>query len=279
MPLDPLQLPPAAAPSRDVLLEAHDLRVRRHANLAPVLDGVSLDVARGEVLGVVGANGSGKSTLARALVGLVELDAGSVRGGDRVGLVLQDPAAQSIAATAADDVAWGGEAAGQSPEVVAARVGELLAGFDLLADAASDPARLSGGQQQRLAAAALVACDIDVLVLDEPTAMLDLPARGRFLALVDRLRASRGIVWVTQEADELAVCDRVLVLDAGVAVWTGSTREFVSIPELGATWDVGLPVASRVAHELIDRGVWPPAAPVPLTEAELLAVLGAHRGA
>ncbi|MBC7461575.1 MAG: ABC transporter ATP-binding protein [Thermoleophilia bacterium] len=265
--------------SRDVLLTASDLRVRRHPNLPPVLDGVTLEVARGEVLGVVGANGSGKSTLARALVGLVELEAGTVTGAERIGLVLQDPAAQSIAATVADDIAWGGEAAGRAPDVVAARVGALLAGFDLLADAASDPSRLSGGQQQRLAAAALVACDVDVLVLDEPTAMLDLPARSRFLDLVGELRATRGIVWVTQEGDELAMCDRVLVLDAGVAVWSGATREFVAIPELGATWDVGLPVASRIAHALIDRGVWPPAAPVPLTEAELLAVLGASRGA
>jgi energy-coupling factor transporter ATP-binding protein EcfA2 len=257
-----------------MLLSAHQLVVRHHAGHPPVLEGVSLQLERGDVVAIVGANGSGKSTLARALVGLVDLESGTVSGPARVGLVLQDPAAQSIAATAADDVAWGSEAAGHAPDVVAARVGDLLTRFALLERAGTDPARLSGGEQQRLAAAALLACDVDVLVLDEPTALLDLAARRRFHTIIDQLRATHAIAWVTQEPDELAQCNRVLVLDAGVAVWSGATRDFVAVPELGATWDVGLPVASRIAHALADRGVWPPAAAIPVSEGELLAVLG-----
>ncbi|MCW2949745.1 MAG: energy-coupling factor transporter ATPase [Thermoleophilia bacterium] len=257
-----------------MLLDAQQLVVRRHAGDHPVLEGVSIAVARGEIVAVVGANGSGKSTLVRALVGLVDIESGSIAGDARIGLVLQDPAAQSIAATVADDVAWGPEAAGHAPDVVATRVGELLAAFALTDRAATAPTRLSGGEQQRLAAAALLACDVDVLVLDEPTAMLDLTARAQFVHLLDSLRAQLGIIWVTQNADELAACDRLVVLDAGVAVWSGSMRDFVAVPELGATWDVGLPAASRVAHALVDRGVWPPAAAIPVTETELLEVLG-----
>lgn len=257
-----------------MLLAAQQLVVRHHPDHPPVLDHVSISVAAGEVVAVVGSNGSGKSTLARALAGLVPLASGRIDGAARVGLVLQDPAAQSIADTAADDVAWGPEAAGHAPDVVARRIGDLLAAVELLDRAAASPAQLSGGEQQRLAAAALLACDVDLLILDEPTAMLDLGARRRFLRLVATLRATHGVVWITQEPDELAICDRVVVLDAGVVVWDGPTRDFVAVPELGATWDVGLPVASRMAHALADRGVWPPAAPIPVTEHELLAVLG-----
>ncbi|MEO6867093.1 MAG: ATP-binding cassette domain-containing protein, partial [Gaiellales bacterium] len=110
-----------------MLLHATRLVVRHHPSLPPALNGVDLHVAAGEVVGIVGSNGSGKSTLARALVGLLELESGAVRGSGhggvaRVGLVLQDPAAQLIAVTVADEIALGPEGAGQPPTSVAQRV-------------------------------------------------------------------------------------------------------------------------------------------------------------
>jgi energy-coupling factor transporter ATP-binding protein EcfA2 len=116
---------------------------------------------------------------------------------------------------------------------------------------------LSGGQQQRVAIAAIGACDAQVLVLDEPTALLDPAARRAFAANVRRMAAGRGVVWVTQEADELALCDRVVVLEAGTVAWTGATAEYVDAPHVAASLGLELPVAARVAIALRAAGVGP----------------------
>ncbi|MCW2956810.1 MAG: cobalt transporter [Thermoleophilia bacterium] len=220
-----------------------------------MLDAVSFELRAGERLAVVGPNGSGKSTLARVLAGLLEPEAGTVRGADgrtppRVGLVLQDPAAQFVAATVADDVAFGPEGAGVAPGVIRHRVAELLRATGLDPLAAHDPLRLSGGEQQRAALAALVACDLDVLVLDEPTSMLDAAARGRFIADLPAHAGARGVVWVTQEAEEVAACHRVLALQEGRIAWLGDVRDYVASPDIAAALGLELPAAARTALAL-----------------------------
>jgi energy-coupling factor transporter ATP-binding protein EcfA2 len=257
-----------------MLLQAAGLVVRHHASHPPVLAGVDLEVRAGELVAVVGANGSGKSTLARALAGLVALEAGTVSGG-RAGLVLQDPAAQLVAATVADEVALGAQSSGRAPADVARIVDERVRAGGLDALWERDPAQLSGGQQQRVAVAAIEACDVDVLVLDEPTALLD---EGAARALVARVRgladSGRGIVWITQEPDEVALCDRVVVLDAGELVWAGGVARYVSEPGLPATWGLEPPVAARVAHALAAQGAWPAGAAMPARLDALAEVLG-----
>jgi len=268
----------------NVLLRAENLVVRHHPALPPVLDGVSLDVAAGEFVAVVGGNGSGKSTLARSLCGLLPLESGRVTDATgtaqpRVGLVLQDPAAQFVAGTVADDIAFGPEGAGAEPERIAATVTGLVRMLDLETVAASDPSRISGGQQQRSAIAAVLACDVDVLILDEPTAMLDGAACAELVSHMPLLVGGRGVVWVTQAADELALCHRVVLLDAGVVIWSGLTTEYVARPEIAATVGLELPVASRIAHAMAARGEWLQAWPIPVSETELLTTLGVLGGA
>lgn len=266
-----------------MLLDARQLVVRHHPSLPAVLTGVDLHVAPGELIAVIGSNGSGKSTLARALVGLLPLESGQLRGAGpdgrpRVGLVMQDPAAQLIAVTVADEIALGPEGAGQPPAEVARRVGTLVTLHDLDPWWHRDPAHLSGGQQQRVAVAAIEACDVDVLVLDEPTALLDRPAREHFLQSVRHAAAGRGVVWVTQEPDELAHVDRIVLLDAGTVAWSGSVAEYVAAPEVAATFGLDLPAAARITHGLIARGAWPATLPVPVTVPQLLAAVeGADR--
>ncbi|MCW2923476.1 MAG: cobalt transporter ATP-binding protein [Thermoleophilia bacterium] len=261
-----------------MLLRATDLVVRHHPSLPPVLAGVSLEVGSGELVAVVGSNGSGKSTLARALAGLVEVESGSVTGGEgggapRVGLVLQDPAAQLVAATVADELALGPEGAGHPPTQVAAVVDALVRAHRLDALWARDPGTLSGGQQQRVAVAAIEACDVDVLVLDEPTALLDAGARERFGATVRGDAGQRGVVWITQVADDVARCDRVVVLDAGVVVWHGAVGDYLEAPQVAATYGLELPASARVAHALRARGAWPSGATIPRELAGLVPVL------
>jgi energy-coupling factor transport system ATP-binding protein len=260
------------------LLHAQGLVVRHHPSQAPVLAGVSITLERGEVVAVVGSNGSGKSTLARALAGLLPLEAGRITGAGgrppRVGLVLQDPAAQLVAATVADEVAIGAQAAATSAAAVAGTVDRIVDEHGLGSVWHRDPAGLSGGQQQRVAVASIDACEVDVLVYDEPTAMLDAPARRGFASRVRERAHGRASVWITQEPDEVAACDRVIVLDAGAVAWSGATASYVADPTIPATWGLELPMTARIAHDLRAAGAWPADAPAPLHVEQLLATLG-----
>ncbi len=260
-------------------LRAAGLVVRHHPSHPPVLAGVDLEIGAGELVAIIGPNGSGKSTLARALAGLVPLEAGIVDSGvagarpPRVGLVLQDPAAQLLAATVADEIALGPQSAGRTARAVAGIVDRAVRINDLDSRWQSDPGRLSGGQQQRVAVAAIEACDVDVIVLDEPTALLDPAASSRFADGVRAIAGDRGVAWITQDPDEVERCDRVVVLDAGVVVWSGPVAEYVADPALAATWKLDLPATARVVHSLMQSGVWPRGVPVPGSCRELAAVL------
>lgn len=236
---------------------AEQLVVRHHPEQPPVVDGVSLHAHVGEIVGITGPNGSGKSTLARALAGLLPREHGSIHwegsaavAAPRVGLVLQDPAAQAVADTVADDVAWSSERSGAAPTETAALVNQSIASLDLVDVAARHPSELSGGQQQRAALAALLASDADVLVLDEPGAQLDASARAVFARAVRATSEQRPVLWITQRPEELAHCDRVLVLDAGHVVWEGTAAAYAADPALPGTWGLELPPAARIAHEL-----------------------------
>lgn len=262
-----------------MLLCATDLVVRLHPSLPATLDRVSFTLAAGELVAVVGSNGSGKSTLARALAGIVELESGQVEGpsgsSSRVGLVLQDPAAQLIAVTVADEVALGPEGAGHAPTAVARSVHAHLALQDIVQLAPVDPAALSGGQQQRVAIAAIAACEVDVLVLDEPTALLDPQARREFATNIRTAARGRGVAWITQEPEDVASCDRVVVLEAGTVAWEGAVADYVTQSHVAGSFELELPAAARVAHALGGEGAWPRDVPIPLTIDALVAALDA----
>jgi hypothetical protein len=89
----------------------------------------------------------------------------------------------------------------------------------------------------------------------------------------------RGAIWITQEADEIACCDRVLVLEAGRVAWTGTTRDYVHAPEVAASFELELPAAARIAHALRTRGAWPDGVEIPLHLDALERLLAAAHGA
>ena len=189
-----------------------------------VLDAVDVRLTEHRV-GVVGANGSGKSTFARLLNGLVLPTRGTVsvdgldtarRGRDvrrKVGFCFTDPDAQIVMPTVAEDVAFGLRRRGLTRAEVDARVGAALSAYGL-ADHADHPAHLlSGGQKQLLALASVLVTEPDVLVMDEPTTLLDL----RNALLISRVVAAlpQRVVLVTHHLDLLDGFDRVLVFDGG----------------------------------------------------------------
>lgn len=218
-----------------------------HGDAAPVagqgVSDISLRVAPGELVALVGENGAGKSTISSLLCGAVLPDAGTVRvdGLDpqvpeerlevrrRVGRVLQAPEDQIVSTVVADEVAFGPRNLGLDDVEVAKRVSRSLAAVGLAGAEEAEVHALSGGEQQRLACAAVLAMDPSYLVLDEVTAQLDSALRPGFRRLFCSLARKRGmgVVIVTHDVLELALCDRVVVVEAGRVAWQGTPADFM----------------------------------------------------
>ncbi len=201
---------------------------------------ISLSIADGELLAVVGHNGSGKSTLAKHLNALLLPDEGcvTVNGLDtreeantlairqQAGMVFQNPDNQLVTTVVEEDVAFGPENLGMESGEIRRRVDEALRAVGMEAFATRAPHMLSGGQKQRIAIAGMLAMGPKVLVLDEATAMLDPKGRRDVLAIVDSLhKQGITVVMITQYMEEAALCDRVAVLAGGSLILEGTPRE------------------------------------------------------
>ncbi|HCU58109.1 MAG TPA: energy-coupling factor transporter ATPase, partial [Anaerolineaceae bacterium] len=163
-----------------------------------ILRGIDLEVDEGAFIALVGENGSGKTTLIRQINGLLQPSAGRLRidGLDpqdpyqihalrsRVGLLFQNPADQIVASTVAEDVAFGLENANLPSREIQSRVTAELEAMGMAQEASHPPHLLSGGQIQRVALAGILARSPKILLLDEPTSMLDPLAREAFLSQV-----------------------------------------------------------------------------------------------
>lgn len=245
-------------------VEVEGLTWRPFGAPAPLLDAIDLDIPAGQRVLLVGASGAGKSTLLRALAGLVDaVEQGELSGSvtidgrapqDRagtVGLVLQEPGAGVVAGTVGRDVAFGPENVGADPAgiPVTCRAALGAVGLDLPLD--TPTSALSGGQTQRLALAGALALQPDVLLLDEPTAMLDHETAAEVRDAVDRVVAERGLTLVVVEhlvEPWVGLVDRVLVLgDGGRVLLDGPPLE----------------IFQRHRDELLQLGVWLPGAPPP----------------
>jgi len=199
-----------------------------------VLAGVSLTLGERRV-GVIGANGSGKSTFARLLNGLVVPTSGTVQvdGLDtrtqarevrrRVGFVFQDPDAQIVHPTVAEDLAFGPRNQGLPDEEIDRRVEEMLDRYELTGHRDHPAHLLSGGQKQLLAIAGVLAMRPQRIVFDEPTTLLDLTNTRKVGRVIEELE--QDVVVVTHHLDLLAGFDRVLVVEDGRVVADGAPGE------------------------------------------------------
>ncbi len=287
----------AADPSPTPLLRVRDLAITHDGEDAATPASVSFEVARGEVVLVLGPSGSGKSTLTLALNGLIPhavpatvsgtvevdgLDAATTPVSElstRVGMVFQDPDAQLVTGTLLDEVAFGPENLRLPVAEVLARAEVALRRVGLWERRSENPDRLSGGGRQRLAIACALAMGSPLLVLDEPTANLDPQGIEEvYLALAELVAAGdRAIVLVEHNLDAaVGFVDRVVVLDAtGVVVADGSVdavlrRRADELHEMG----VWLPISALAALRL--RRAGHALDPLPLTPLELHAALEAE---
>ena len=233
------------------------------------VDGVSLEIHRGEVVAIVGHNGSGKTTLAKHLNGLLDPDEGVARWdgrdlastpmsevGRHVGFVFQNPDHQIFAATVEEEVAFGPENFGLSGAQLDRRVEEAIATVELDGLEEADPFTLSKGQRQRVALASILATEPAVIVFDEPTTGLDAAQQDRFLDLVADLNRERGVtvVMVTHSMATVATyAPRTVVMDGGRTVADTPTRELFSDEERLREWQLHPPQPVALSNLLADR--------------------------
>ncbi len=191
-----------------------------------VLKSCSLDVPKGEFWMLLGTNGSGKSTLLRLLAGLLKPQSGEIRILHPQGFVFQNPDHQLVMPTVGADVAFGLVEENLPPAQIPQRVAEALSTVNLLELQRRPIYALSGGQKQRVAIAGAIARRCEVLLLDEPTALLDPDSQLDLVAQVRQLVKSKGLtaLWVTHRLEELNYCDGAFLLERGQVVDQGEPK-------------------------------------------------------
>lgn len=234
------------------------------------LCGVNLEIEKGSFVAVLGHNGSGKSTLAKHLnaillptEGEVLIDGVNTSDEDRlldirrtVGMVFQNPDNQIVANVVEDDVAFAPENLGVAPAEIRERVDKALKQVDMYEFKMHAPHLLSGGQKQRVAIAGVIAMEPEVIVLDEPTAMLDPKGRREVIETITRLCREKGItvVLITHHMSECIGADRVIVMSNGHIVADGSPENVFSQVELMKDEGLAVPATTELMYELNQKG-------------------------
>ncbi|MGW1678154.1 energy-coupling factor ABC transporter ATP-binding protein [Saccharopolyspora sp. NPDC002376] len=245
--------PERAAASEDVaVLEVSGLTYE-YPDGHRALRGLDLRVERGERVAVLGPNGAGKTTMTLHLNGVLRAGSGRIEVGGlpvqqrnlteirrRVGLVFQDPDDQLFMPTVREDVAFGPANFGLRGAELAQRVESALAAVGMAEHADRSPLHLSGGQRKRVALATVLACDPEVLVLDEPSSNLE-PVARRELAEV-LLDWGGTMLMVTHDLPYAwQLCPRSVLIDDGAVVADGPTAEILADAELLAAHRLELP--------------------------------------
>jgi energy-coupling factor transport system ATP-binding protein len=207
----------------------------------PVLKNLNLNIEQGSFVAILGHNGSGKSTIAKLTNGILFPKNGSVFVDSiqtkddetifdvrrNIGMVFQNPDNQIVSSVVEEDVAFGVENLGYSPEECRKRVDEALKTVNMYDYRLKAPSKLSGGQKQRVAVAGIIAMKPKCIVLDEPTAMLDPSGRKEVIDTITKLNKEEGItiVLITHYMDEAVKADRVIVVNDGTIELDGTPKE------------------------------------------------------
>ena len=235
------------------------------------IDGVDVDIKKGDFVAVLGHNGSGKSTLAKHVNGLLLPTEGTVWVGDMdtrdeehiwdvrktAGMVFQNPDNQIIGNIVEEDVGFGPENIGVPTEEIWKRVEESLKAVGMTAYRLQSPNKLSGGQKQRGAIAGVMAMKPECIILDEPTAMLDPNGRKEVIRTIHELNRAEGItvLLITHYMEEAIEADRIIVMDDGRIVMDGQPREIFSRVKELKSHGLDVPQVTELAWELKEAGM------------------------
>lgn len=236
-----------------------------------VLKDINIEIEKGSFTAVLGHNGSGKSTLAKHFNAILLPSGGKVyvKGMDTAdennifnirqsaGMVFQNPDNQMVAALVEDEVAFAPENLGVEPKEIRRRVDECLEIVNMTKYAQSSPSKLSGGQKQRVAIASVLAMNPEILILDEPTAMLDPKGRSEVIKTIKMLNEEKDItvVLITHYMDESAQADRTVVIDDGEIVLDGTPKEVFKNVEKLKSLGLDVPQVTELAYELRKMGI------------------------
>ncbi|MBE7052192.1 MAG: energy-coupling factor transporter ATPase [Ruminococcaceae bacterium] len=235
-----------------------------------VLKNVSLNIKQGEFVAVLGHNGSGKSTFAKHLNAIFLPMGGKVYVGGidtadesrlwdvrgKVGMVFQNPDNQIVASIVEEDVAFAPENLGIEPAEIRRRVDDALEKVGMSEYKKHSPHMLSGGQKQRVAIAGIIAMKPEIIVMDEPTAMLDPIGRREVIQTIEDLNSLYGItiVLITHNMDEAVKAQRVVVIDSGKVIMDDTARNVFKNVELLREVGLDVPQATLLAWELRKKG-------------------------
>ena len=239
------------------------------------VDGVDLDVKKGDFVAILGHNGSGKSTLAKQInallvptEGTLYVDGMDTKDPEKVwdirqsaGMVFQNPDNQIIGSVVDEDVGFGPENMGIPTKEIWERVEESLRSVGMWEYRHSSPNKLSGGQKQRVAIAGVVAMHPKCIVLDEPTAMLDPVGRKDVIRTVRALNMVEDVtvILITHYMEEVIYADKVIVMDDGKVVMQGTPGEIFSQVDTLKKYRLDVPQVTLLAHELKKAGLDLPA--------------------
>lgn len=239
--------------------------------ITTAVDHVSLDIARGQFIAILGHNGSGKSTLAKHInailtptEGTVWVDGMDTSREDKTwdvrqtaGMVFQNPDNQIIGQVVEEDVGFGPENIGVPTKEIWERVEESLKAVGMYAYRKYSPNKLSGGQKQRVSIAGVFAMHPKCIVLDEPTAMLDPTGRKEVIRAVRGLNQVEGVtvILITHYMEEIIHADRAFVMDSGRIAMEGTPKQIFSQVEKLQELRLDVPQVTLLAHELKKRGL------------------------
>ena len=256
---------------KDTMIDVQDVKFRYDPEQPGyAVDGVSMQVRRGEFVAVLGANGCGKSTLAKHFNAILLPEKGTVLVEDmdtrtedhlydirqKVGMVFQNPDNQIVATIVEEDVAFALENLGVPAPEIRERIDESMKLAGIYEQKDKAPHKLSGGQKQRVAIAGVIAMRPDCLVLDEATAMLDPRGRRQVMKTIRQLReAGISIVAITQYMEEAAQADRVLVMSRVRIVMEGTPEQVFSQTERLHSYHLDVPQAAELRDELVKAGI------------------------
>lgn len=235
------------------------------------LDNINITVNEGDFVAILGRNGSGKSTFAKHINALLSPDEGTLfidsmdatENKNRIpirrtaGMVFQNPDNQIIAQIVEEDVGFGPENIGIETDEIWRRVDKALEAVGMTMYRKNSPNRLSGGQKQRVAIAGVMAMEPKCIVLDEPTAMLDPIGRREVIKTVHELNKEKGItiILITHHMDETIDADKIFVCDKGKIALSGTPREVFSNVEQIEGFGLEVPVATKLAYLLREKGI------------------------
>ena len=252
------------------IVTVRDLTFTYEEGAKPALDNITLSIEEGSFVAVLGHNGSGKSTLAKLIGGILTPCTGRVEvcGLDtakedamdaireQVGMVFQNPDNQIVSSVVEEDVAFAPENLGVPHDELVKRVSDALAAVGMSEYAAHSTSLLSGGQKQRIAIAGILAMKPRMIVLDEPTAMLDPKGRKSIMEVLHRLAASgMTVLHITHHMDEAVEADRVIVVDDGKILLDGTPHEVFAKEDILREAGLTVPQSVALMHALRQNGL------------------------